>query len=272
MIPSWKVFDVLAVPSIGLVPPGWEAVDAMRSDAKAYAGSAHEAYLSALLRSDSLLSAVGGDPAFRDWTSFRPLRLSREEDWSDWLGHLIEKSVSGFLARELVGDAAARADRVEREVTTTEGYRADLVVMWSDQRTSHVEVKIGDMSFKKTFGTASALRKRYADDRVWTDRILLPEAHVAEWMREADRASLTDPHVDVLTWFEVAVALRRVLHTDRETIDWRVFAAAFAGTVEQSLLGLPARSRDSGREPTFRELLLATEHHRLIQQAGASSD
>jgi hypothetical protein len=37
----------------------------------------------ALERWDERLRDLGGDPAREDWSRFRPLRLSREEDWSD---------------------------------------------------------------------------------------------------------------------------------------------------------------------------------------------
>jgi len=78
-------------------------------------------------------SVFGGDSTHRDWRRFRPLGLSREEDWSDRLAFLIESSTSGLLAHGLVGsDGAppqdyALPDRVERE-TLHEGYRSDLVV------------------------------------------------------------------------------------------------------------------------------------------------
>ena len=68
---------------------------------------------------DQHLSKVDGDPLHEDWSRFRPLRLTREEDWSDWLAWLLENSNSGRLAAEVfhreqercIRPAVPRADR-----------------------------------------------------------------------------------------------------------------------------------------------------------------
>lgn len=74
-----------------------------------------------------------GDPSAVDRTSFRVLRLEREEDWSDWLAELIEDSKAGSFAERFFG--GARADsfaikQVHREVSCYEGWRADIIVEW----------------------------------------------------------------------------------------------------------------------------------------------
>lgn len=84
-----------------------------------------------LLESDAQLAELGGDPLRDAWASFRPLRLSREEDWSDWLAHLIQTSRTGVfwsvaLRGRLPSGALANPRVVHREWILPGGYRADL--------------------------------------------------------------------------------------------------------------------------------------------------
>lgn len=190
---------------------------------------------------DARLLELGGDPAREDWSTFRPLRLSREEDWSDWLGHLLERSRSGRFSARLLGGSVADSRhwavlRAEREVSA-EGYRADLVVHFDGGEWAHVEVKVGDLSLAKTTETGAALRRRISG-RPRGDYLLLPEEDVPAW--EADRRDLGDAgaRVRVLTWRDVARALRyEVQDRGAESVSWRVWALTYAGAVEQMLLG-----------------------------------
>src|SRR5262245_36240265 len=61
------------------------------------------------------------DPSAVDRTSFRMLRLEREEDWSNWLAQLLEDSSAGSFAKRLF--RASQADsfaikQVCRELST----------------------------------------------------------------------------------------------------------------------------------------------------------
>ncbi len=188
--------------------------------------------------------------------------MSREEDWSDWLAHLIERSEHGFLAVELGRDASARAAGVEREVSTVEGYRADLLVHWRDGSTSHLEVKVGDTAFAKTFKTSEALRRR-SPDRIWSDHILLPDEHVGDWWRVADTA--TGSRVGALCWTDVVIRIRCALLERRETLAWRVWASTFCGAIEQTLLRLPRVRR--GEAPRSPDFLLAHRHADILRKA-----
>ena len=104
------------------------------------------------------------DPSAVDRTSFRVLRLEREEDWSDWLAQLIGDSKVGSFAARLFGGAPAdlfAIKQVHREVPSHEGWRADIIVEWKDSSYTHVEVKVGDQNLDKTFDTAVAIQKHF---------------------------------------------------------------------------------------------------------------
>jgi hypothetical protein len=264
-VASWAFLEGWELPPGDV--PSWDALDALRDEAVLAAGAQHYALGAELARWDGLLREIGGEPAFRDWRRFRPLRLSREEDWSDWLGHLVETSRHGFLASELRSRSKARAKQVDREVPTVEGFRADLIVHWHDGGASHIEVKVGDNSFAKTFGTAAALRKKFPDVSGWSDHILLPARQSDAWLLAAPSRQVHEPMVDVLTWESVAVAIRSALVAKQEPLDWRVWGAAFIGAIEQTLLRLPVRQRAPDSPPTFAQLLLAPAHLKLLREA-----
>src|SRR5258708_28212550 len=68
-----------------------------------------------------------GDPSGVDRTSFRMLRLGREEDWSDWLAQLIEDSRAGSFARRVFRGAPGDSfggTQVRREGCSRESWRA----------------------------------------------------------------------------------------------------------------------------------------------------
>lgn len=201
-----------------------------------------------LKASNSDLSRFGGDPGNKNWGSFRPLASSREETWSDWLQFLIENSGSGFLALELLGrklSGGIRAEKVEREICaegktdSDQRRRADILVYWSNGYLSNIEVKLGDKNFAKTHETAEKLHAKIGGER-WTDHILVPGAEAAAWGRESDkiRGDFGFP-VELLTWEEVAVALRRALYAGREAEVWLSMAYVFCGCIEEIALGLP---------------------------------
>lgn len=189
-----------------------------------------------LRRWDESLELLGGDPSHFDWDAFRPLRLEREEDWSDWLAYLIETSSSGVVAEELFGlslDAPA-PHTIERE-RIVGSHRADLVLSWPDDHVTHIEVKIGDQHLRKTYQTAQLLRDEYeADASRWQDIILLPKEMVSLWKGEVQHAP-AGVSVSVLTWDEVCIVLRRALL--HEPVAWSAFARVFVGAVEQKIIG-----------------------------------
>lgn len=206
---------------------------------------------------DRDLQAFGGDPARHDWSAFRPLRLSREEDWSDWLAHTIEMSQTGRfparLFRATVPDPlrwrevrVLREDHAERCVEggrVVERYRADLKIVLRDGAWIAGEVKVGDLSLAKTPSTFAAMRAEDPSPCVG-EYLLLPESDVSAWIEERDRLRGAGDAIRVLTWRDVARSLRRSVLEDAESLAWRSWALAFLGAVEQKRLYFPIVPRD----------------------------
>ncbi len=190
--------------------------------------------------------SLGVDPADSDWQEFRPLRLNREEDWSDWFAHLLQASQSGRLAANVLGirdePIALARPRVKREDPTNDGdFRADLVAHWSDGTGATIEVKIWDQAFYKTPATIEGIHKKHSEVTSWTDFVLLPGDQRAAWEKAFEDSPTNLAAIRVVTWESVAVALRRELlgnHESAESPIWQAFAHAFCGAIEQKLLGL----------------------------------
>src|SRR5258708_3312707 len=95
----WDVFDswVTHPPTTAGHLRDWAVFDPWLAAAESRARPLREEVIA--LRQD-WANRVGTEVDDRDWTTFRPLRLDREEDWSDWLDHLIATNDS-FAARLL---------------------------------------------------------------------------------------------------------------------------------------------------------------------------
>jgi hypothetical protein len=264
-IPAWDFLETFRVSAPPLpLPPRpaatWQAVEEwVRLTTESLAEAERE--LEAEVRRWTLALDPLGEVSQLDWRKFRPLRLSREEAWSDWLGHLIEVSTSGRFACELLGSrgqhpsSAYALPLVEREVRAGQGeYRADLVIQWQSREIAHIEVKVGDQSFEKTFETAELLEKEYGRGRPWHNFILLPAEDADKWLQvAAGRTSVT-----MLTWTQAATALRCALWSRDESLPWRTWAHSFCGAIEQRLLGiLPKHAREDPARSPFERLASA---------------
>ncbi|GEM_PF-1175571 len=230
--------------------------------------------LAALEDSNHRLGNLGRDPAFGDWTRFRPLRLSREEDWSDWLAHMIETS-SGIFNRNLFERGCPEIQdlsypQVWREVITAKGFRADILVEWKCGHRTHIEVKIDDPGLSKTPGTALALRENFPDSpsESWSDLILLRQENLETWLAlqatGLERESVLK--INHITWRDVLLSLRKSFYNQEESPGWRSFALAYCGCIEQKILGFPPIATGAATN-THERLDLLEEQLRLVREA-----
>jgi hypothetical protein len=245
MIPkAWKVFDDwVAPPAAPPEKPSWAAVDDLMNAFSGVIEIRHRELSELLNVWDQCFSDFGGDPTHTNWSRFRPLRLSREEDWSDWLAYLIQGSATGVFSERLFGNresnlaAYANPTWVEREVSYR-GCRADLIIRWSNGEMGHIEVKVGDESLSKTFSTAAAMRAKYSQDKSqWHNYVLLLSDQVSAW-QALDHVDVGETEFCVLTWDDVCVALRRALRAGEDRL-WEAWAFGFVGSIEQLLIGYP---------------------------------
>jgi len=189
------------------------------------------------------LRPLCGDQTILDWRKFRPLRLNREEDWSDWLAWLLETSATGNLAESLFGrhmDCQIEtfiSPTVDREVPVDDR-RADIVITWNTKQNADIEVKVWDPHFEKTFETAEKLHKTTPDSD-WNDFILIPATSQQSWNEVAQaHAERETIKVETILWEDVVRGLRKCLWHGHESVFWRAWAWAFCSTIEAEILCL----------------------------------
>jgi len=207
------------------------------------------------------------DPSAVDRTSLRVLRLSREEDWSDWLAQLLEDSRGDFTRRLLREPPSVPVivRRVSRELSSHEGWRADVIIEWQDQSYTHLEVKIGDSNLDKTLDTAEAMERRFEGQRCRGDFILLLPDQRDYWGQRCFDNERLGARVKAITWVDVSRALRASLRAGSESPVWRVWAHALCGAIEQKLLRIPGGGEPEiwVRRLRLRELVAAHDLLRL---------
>lgn len=237
----WQIFSEWQPPEEKQIPnKSWDVFDAVIPYYQRIIENRYKLLNSLLGKWDDRLNELGGDCTWFDWDSFRPLRLNREEDWSDWLAHIIATSETGIFAQNLLkipkftASGYIKPEKVERELSYGE-FRADLIIKWQNQFYSHIEVKIGDSNLQKTFETSENFRRKYkvSNDR-WSNFILLLSEQLNQWQQ------LEKMHnhikIESLLWEDVCIAVRRAL-LSKEKITWKVWAYSFLGAVEQLLVG-----------------------------------
>ena len=224
-------------------PESWEVLSELCGAYSAVTDGYYTEFDKLIEQWDSELAEFGNDPTHTDWSRFRPLRLSREEDWSDWLAYLIEMSDTGVFAQRLLSIPVQKQGdytlplNVDREVSHGE-YRADIVVQWADKSHTHIEVKVGDDDLGKTSATGRAMRSGYRQSpRKWTNFILMLSQQVTYWDGESHDED-GEPPVNVITWSDVSVALRQALRSEEQLL-WKSWAYSFLGAIEQLLVGFP---------------------------------
>lgn len=264
---DWSAFDDWTSPaSVQVVPHSWSGLDAWLQPAREAAQVVEADWVRLRRLWDLRLEPLGGDPSRVDWEKFRPLRLSREEDWSDWLAFLLETSTEGAISKRLFAkepDAPkshfARPRTFRETPTADASRRGDIVIQWASGAWSHIEVKVGDQNFDKTFETALALRAKHAGSQSWNDFILIPEESVLDWEESQERMKFVGITVNPLIWNDVALALRCGLWEERESLLWRAWAMSFCGAIEEKLLGLGSDESN----PRDRASTLLSRAHQL---------
>lgn len=197
------------------------------------------------------------DPLVEDWTETSPragpLRTNQEENWSQWLAHLVRSS-GGDFSRELFGTQFGLGPervRCERAYHDDELHdrRVDILAEFVDRGVS-IEVKIGDEHYRKTPQTAYLTECHHRRNLDWTHTLLLPESKQASLQAtfgarmDADgvrpRITATGPRevdVTVVYWQEVSRALRRTLLDDFEgSAHWEASAYLFVTLIEEKIL------------------------------------
>lgn len=215
------------------------------------------------------------DPLAADWDGSGPqsgpLRTNQEENWSQWLAHLLDSAPEHFYAALLEDPPTGAPRRVRCEV----GYasdseldrRADIVMEFPTHGVS-IEVKIDDEGYSKTAETATLIENR-APSLEWSHYLLLPRykrermsAILADQYLEDDeqRPKLRAPAldrdaVDVLYWADVSFALRRTLLGDEPGSPyWQASAYLFITHIEQQLCRFYPRSTIQKRVQESAEL------------------
>lgn len=195
------------------------------------------------------------DPLTANWTEQRhtrgPLRPNQEENWSQWLAHLLRAS-SGEFTRELFGNVFPDPPvAVEREVhlpdTDAPDRYADILLFYADRGIS-IEVKKGDEHYQKTTHPAGLVEDQY--DRNWTHILLVPKYKTSTLHqtfedsideREGDRLMVRSEQSDsilVLYWQDISKVIRNTLCSDvKLNPHWEASAYLFCTLIEQTILG-----------------------------------
>ena len=204
---------------------------------------------------DIVLEQFGGDPLRTDWRRFRPLSLAREEGWSDWLAFVLEAGEPSLI-ESLFGVVVAvphvevrreEVSAIDDEDHAKGNYRSDILMEVSPELSVHVEIKTGDPHLAKTWSEAVHLQKTHG--RTWRHFLLVLPEHSADAGRVRDTIGVAAPTVTLLTWADVANAVRRQLETASSS-EWKAVARTFVGALEQMLLHRPwlfERSSDACR-------------------------
>lgn len=204
------------------------------------------------------------DPLVGDWSETSPqagpLRTNQEENWSQWLAHLLRDSTGEFSAELLDSqfDTTPTRVRCERAYHDEELHdrRVDILAEFGSQGVT-IEVKIGDEHYEKTPQTAYLTEKHHQRNLDWTHYLLLPESR-EDALQGAFSERLTDDEdreptitatvseereITVIYWSEVAQALRRTLLADIEhSTHWAASAYLFTTLIEEQILRFYALS------------------------------
>lgn len=225
-------------------------------------------------------SRFDADPLTANWhpeSEYEgPLRTSvDEEDWSQWLAHLLRSSAGPFV-RALFEVPDRSPDAVRREVVFSNERstrRIDVLVEYEDTAVS-IEVKNGDTNFEKTPETAGFIER--GDKRDWSHVLLVRKSDLpnlrrtfgADLYRSGESRlairSKRSTDIDVRYWRDVSRSLRRTLLAGRESDShWEASAYLFITLVEQRVLELRSAAFTDPAGATAPETMAPDGLHRL---------
>lgn len=226
-------------------------------------------------------SLFDADPLMTNWRPESqhegPLRPSvDEEDWSQWLAHLLRSSTGPFV-QALLGTPQRSPAAVRREVVFSDDHstrRIDILVEYEDMAVS-IEVKNGDTNYRKTPETARLIEQN--DHRDWSHLLLLQKAnrpnleqtfeHDLQYTEE-DRPTIRTPQsapIDVRYWRDVSRLLRQMLLEEREpNSHWQASAYLFVTLIEQRILELYTFEFISPAIATDFNSSVISDFHRLV--------
>ncbi|MEQ1732081.1 MAG: hypothetical protein ABL940_00320 [Bacteroidia bacterium] len=232
---SWEIFDDWGLEKKSVNNSNvlnWSDFDVLNKSFNTIIEAQYKELIPLIEQWDSLTIDLGKDATHKNWSNFRPLNLSREEDWSNWLAFLIEHSESGMFSYYLLNEKEGKnPKKVHRELSCG-NYRADIVINWEGNNYTHIEVKIGDENLLKTFNTCLTLEDKFSNTN-WKHYILLLSNQVNSWNQVSFFQS---KHISLITWEDVSIALRKSI-LGEESITWKVWAYSFIGVIEQKLIG-----------------------------------
>lgn len=196
------------------------------------------------------------DPLAVDWTAHTntrgPLRPNQEENWSQWLGHLLRAGSPQFVA-DVFGtnienhpDAVCREEHLPARVESRPDRYADILVFYGDTGLS-IEIKKGDEHYEKTAHTAELIETKYSHIE-WTHYLLLPKYKLPALRSSfgpaleetADRLRLnsdSDQPISIVYWQDISRTIREHLLNETAANDlWAASAYTFATLIEQKIL------------------------------------
>lgn len=203
-------------------------------------------------------SSFDTDPLTVNWAAgpntHGPLRPHQEENWSQWLAHLLRSN--GEFVAQLFGEQFEEVpDSVRREVhlPSRNSNRPDRyadILLFADNRGISIEVKKGDEHYEKTAHTAVLVEHHHYED--WEHVLLVPEYkkgvlkdRLADLLVSDEERLQIDGQqsgpLKVVFWREVTSSIRETLLFKENTDHWEASAYLFCTLVEQKILGFDSQ-------------------------------